>query len=29
MYQKILVTTDGSPLSKKAVRGAIGLAASL
>jgi nucleotide-binding universal stress UspA family protein len=29
MYQKILVTTDGGPLSKKAVRGAIGLAASL
>ena len=29
MYQKILVTTDGSPLSKKAVRGAIGLAGSL
>ncbi len=29
MYKKILVTTDGSPLSKKAVRGAIGLAASL
>ena len=29
MYQKILVTTDGSTLSKKAVRGAIGLAASL
>ena len=29
MYQKILVTTDGSSLSKKAVRGAIGLAKSL
>ncbi|MBG9390183.1 universal stress protein [Caenimonas aquaedulcis] len=29
MYQRILVTTDGSPLSKKAVRGAIGLAAAL
>ena len=29
MYQKILVATDGSALSKKAVRGAIGLAESL
>ena len=29
MYQKILVTTDGSTRSKTAVRGAIGLAASL
>jgi nucleotide-binding universal stress UspA family protein len=29
MYQRILVATDGSALSKKAVRGAIGLAASL
>lgn len=29
MYKKILVTTDGSPLSKKAVRSAIGLAAGL
>jgi len=29
MYQRILVTTDGSPLSKKAVRSAIGLAAAL
>ena len=29
MYQRLLVTTDGSALSKKAVRGAIGLAAAL
>jgi len=29
MYQKILVATDGSTLSRKAVRSAIGLAASL
>ena len=29
MYQKILVTTDGSTLSKKAVRSAIDLAKSL
>ncbi|MBI5277190.1 MAG: universal stress protein [Burkholderiales bacterium] len=29
MYQRILVPTDGSPLSKKAVKSAIGLAASL
>lgn len=29
MYQKILVSTDGSTLSKKAVRGAIDLAKSL
>ena len=29
MYEKILVTTDGSALSKKAVRSAIDLAASL
>ncbi|MDP3797017.1 MAG: universal stress protein [Polaromonas sp.] len=29
MYQRILVTTDGSPLSKKAVRSAIELAAAL
>lgn len=29
MYQRILVTTDGSALSKKAVTAAIGLAASL
>ncbi len=29
MYQRILVATDGSPLSRKAVAGAIGLAASL
>lgn len=29
MYQKILVATDGTPLSKKAVRSAIGLAAAL
>jgi nucleotide-binding universal stress UspA family protein len=29
MYKKILVATDGSPLSKKAVRSAIGLAASV
>lgn len=29
MYEKILVTTDGSALSKKAVRNAIDLAASL
>jgi nucleotide-binding universal stress UspA family protein len=29
MYQKILVTTDGSSLSKKAVRSAIDLAQSL
>ena len=29
MYQKILVTTDGSSLSKKAVRSAVELAASL
>ncbi|MDP3619482.1 MAG: universal stress protein [Ramlibacter sp.] len=28
MYKKILVATDGSTLSKKAVRGAIGLAKS-
>ena len=28
MYQRILVTTDGSALSKKAVRSAIGLAAA-
>ncbi|HSH92038.1 MAG TPA: universal stress protein [Ramlibacter sp.] len=28
MYQKILVATDGSSLSKKAVRAAIGLAAT-
>lgn len=28
MYQRILVTTDGSTLSKKAVRSAIGLAAA-
>jgi nucleotide-binding universal stress UspA family protein len=28
MYTKILVATDGSSLSKKAVRGAIGLAAA-
>jgi len=29
MYKKILVATDGSPLSKKAVRSAIGLAGSV
>jgi nucleotide-binding universal stress UspA family protein len=29
MYQKILVATDGTPLSKKAVRSAVGLAAAL
>jgi len=29
MYQRILVATDGSPLSKKAVRSAIGLAIAL
>lgn len=29
MYRKILVPTDGSPLSKKAMRSAIALAASL
>jgi nucleotide-binding universal stress UspA family protein len=29
MYDRILVATDGSTLSKKAVRGAIGLASSL
>lgn len=29
MYQRILVATDGSTLSKKAVRSAIGLAAAL
>ena len=29
MYQRILVPTDGSPLSMKAVRGAVELAASL
>jgi nucleotide-binding universal stress UspA family protein len=29
MYKKILVATDGSPLSKKAVAAAVGLAASL
>lgn len=29
MYKKILVPTDGSPLSKKAMRSAIALAASL
>lgn len=29
MYQRILVATDGSPLSKKAVNSAISLAASL
>lgn len=29
MYKRILVATDGSPLSKKAVTGAIGLASSL
>lgn len=29
MYKRILVATDGSPLSKKAVAGAIGLASSL
>jgi nucleotide-binding universal stress UspA family protein len=29
MYKKILVATDGSPLSKKAVRSAIDLAATL
>ncbi len=29
MYKKILVATDGSPLSKKAVRSAIDLASSL
>ncbi len=29
MYQRILVATDGSPLSKKAVRSAIELAAAL
>lgn len=29
MYQRILVPTDGSTLSKKAVRGAVELAASL
>ena len=28
MYQRILVATDGSTLSKKAVKGAIGLAAA-
>lgn len=28
MYQRILVATDGSPLSKKAVNSAIGLAAT-
>lgn len=29
MYKRILVATDGSPLSRKAVKEAIGLAASL
>jgi nucleotide-binding universal stress UspA family protein len=29
MYQRILVSTDGSPLSKKAVRSSIDLAASI
>lgn len=29
MYKRILVPTDGSPLSKKAVRGAIDLAAAV
>jgi len=29
MYQRILVATDGSPLSRKAVRDAIGLGVSL
>ncbi|HEY1228762.1 MAG TPA: universal stress protein, partial [Ramlibacter sp.] len=29
MYKRILVPTDGSPLSKKAVRSAVDLAASL
>ena len=29
MYKKILVPTDGSPLSKKAIRDAVGLAATL
>lgn len=29
MYKRILVATDGSPLSKKAVDGAIGLASAL
>jgi nucleotide-binding universal stress UspA family protein len=29
MYQKILVATDGTPLSKKAVRSAVALAAAL
>lgn len=29
MYRKLLVATDGGTLSKKAVRGAIGLAAAL
>ena len=29
MYKKILVATDGSPLSKKAVRSAIGLAGAV
>jgi nucleotide-binding universal stress UspA family protein len=29
MYDRILVSTDGSTLSKKAIRGAIGLASSL
>lgn len=29
MYQRILVATDGSPLSKKAVRSALGLASAL
>jgi nucleotide-binding universal stress UspA family protein len=29
MYQKILVATDGTPLSKKAVRSAVGLASAL
>lgn len=29
MYKRILVATDGTPLSKKAVRGAVDLAAAL
>lgn len=29
MYQRILVPTDGSPLSKKAVKSAVGLASSM
>jgi nucleotide-binding universal stress UspA family protein len=29
MYQKILVATDGTPLSRKAVRSAVGLSAAL